>query len=74
MQGRPAANTIARRVKPREETVYRLTVLYPSKDGEAFDYSYYFDKHHKLVVSRLKPEGMIACEFEQGRVRYRRRQ
>ena len=46
--------------------MYRLTVLYPSKDGEAFDYGYYFDKHHKLVVSRLKPEGMVACEFDKG--------
>jgi uncharacterized protein (TIGR02118 family) len=64
--GRRAANTIGRRVKPREKTVYRLTVLYPSKDGEAFDYGYYFDKHHKLVVSRLKPEGMVACEFDKG--------
>jgi uncharacterized protein (TIGR02118 family) len=46
--------------------MHRLTVLYPSKDGEAFDYDYYFDKHHKLVVSRLKPEGMVACEFDKG--------
>lgn len=46
--------------------MYRLTVLYPSKDGEAFDYAYYFDKHYKLVVSRLKPEGMVSCEFDKG--------
>jgi uncharacterized protein (TIGR02118 family) len=57
---------LARRVKPREETMFRLTVLYPSKDGEAFDYGYYFDNHHKLVVSRLKPEGMVGCEFDKG--------
>jgi len=46
--------------------MFRLTVLYPSKEGEAFDYDYYFGKHHKLVVSRLKPEGMVACQFDKG--------
>ena len=46
--------------------MFRLTVLYPAKDGEAFDYGYYFGKHHELVVSRLKPEGMVACQFDKG--------
>jgi len=46
--------------------MHRLTVLYPAKDGEAFNYDYYFSNHHKLVVSRLKPEGMVSCEFDQG--------
>jgi len=46
--------------------MFRLTVLYPSKDGEAFDYGYYFGKHHELLVSRFKPEGMVACEFDKG--------
>ncbi len=44
----------------------RLMVLYPAKDGEAFNYDYYFGNHHKLVVSRLKPEGMVSCEFDKG--------
>jgi uncharacterized protein (TIGR02118 family) len=46
--------------------MHRLTVLYPAKDGETFNYSYYFNNHHKLVVSRLKPEGMVSCEFDKG--------
>jgi uncharacterized protein (TIGR02118 family) len=46
--------------------MFRLTVLYPSKDDEAFNYDYYFGTHHKLVVSRLKPEGMVSCEFDKG--------
>ena len=46
--------------------MHRLTVLYPAKDGEAFNYDYYFGNHHKLVVSRLKPEGMVSCEFDKG--------
>ena len=37
--------------------MHRLTVLYPAKDGVAFDYDYHFNNHHKLGVSRLKPEG-----------------
>jgi uncharacterized protein (TIGR02118 family) len=50
----------------REETMHRLTVLYPAKDEEAFNYDYYFGPHHKLVVSRFKPEGMVSCEFDKG--------
>lgn len=44
--------------------MHRLTVPYPAKDGEAFNYDSYFGSHHKLVVSRLKPEGMVSCEFD----------
>ena len=44
----------------------RLTVLYPAKDGEAFNYDYYFNNHHKLVVSRLKTEGLVSYEFDKG--------
>ena len=46
--------------------MHRLTVLYPAKDGETFNYDYYFNNHHKLVVSRLKPEGLVSCEFDKG--------
>ena len=46
--------------------MHRLTVLYPAKDGETFDYNYYFGPHHKLVVARWKPEGMVSCEFDKG--------
>jgi uncharacterized protein (TIGR02118 family) len=49
-----------------ETTMHRLTVLYPAKDGETFNYEYYFGSHHKLVVSRFKPEGMVSCEFDKG--------
>ena len=44
----------------------RLTVLYPAKDGETFNYDYYFNDHHKLIVSRWKPEGLVSCEFDKG--------
>jgi uncharacterized protein (TIGR02118 family) len=61
-----AARNNARSFNIKEEAMHRLTVLYPAKDGEAFDYNYYFGRHHKLVVSRLKPEGMVSCEFDKG--------
>jgi uncharacterized protein (TIGR02118 family) len=62
----PAARS--NRVEPgsMEEAMHRLTVLYPAKDGETFNYDYYFNNHHKLVVSRLKPEGLVSCEFDKG--------
>jgi uncharacterized protein (TIGR02118 family) len=44
----------------------RVTVLYPAKDGETFNYDYYFNDHHKLLVSLWKPEGMVSCEFDKG--------
>ena len=46
--------------------MHRLTVLYPAKDGETFDYDYYVNNHHKLIVSRLKPEGLVSCQFDKG--------
>jgi uncharacterized protein (TIGR02118 family) len=46
--------------------MHRLTVLYPAKDGETFDYDYYFNNHHKLIVARLKPEGLVSCELDKG--------
>ena len=46
--------------------MHRLTVLYPAKNGETFNYDDYFNNHHKLVVSRLKPEGLVSCEFDKG--------
>jgi uncharacterized protein (TIGR02118 family) len=49
-----------------EEVMIRVSVMYPAKDGEAFDHAYYFDKHHKLCVSKLKPEGLVSCEFDKG--------
>jgi uncharacterized protein (TIGR02118 family) len=56
----------ARGFNIKEETMIRLTVLYPAKDGETFNYDYYFNDHHKLLVSRWKPEGMVSCEFDKG--------
>jgi uncharacterized protein (TIGR02118 family) len=56
----------ARSFNTKEEAMHRLTVLYPAKDGATFNYDYYFGSHHKLVVSRFKPEGMVSCEFDKG--------
>jgi len=44
----------------------RLTAIYSATDGQTFDDAYYFDKHHKLCLARLKPEGMVSCQFDKG--------
>jgi uncharacterized protein (TIGR02118 family) len=44
----------------------RLSAIYPATDGQTFDDAYYFGKHHELCVARLKPEGMVSCEFDKG--------
>jgi uncharacterized protein (TIGR02118 family) len=44
----------------------RLTVLYPAKDGETFNYDYFFSNHHKLIIARLKPQGLMSCEMDKG--------
>jgi uncharacterized protein (TIGR02118 family) len=52
--------------RQQEEIMIRLTVLYPVKGGETFNYDYYFNDHHKLLMARWKPEGMVSCEFDKG--------
>ena len=44
----------------------RVSVMYPSSGGEAFDAAYYFDKHYALCQSKLTPEGMVSCQFDKG--------
>jgi uncharacterized protein (TIGR02118 family) len=44
----------------------RLTAIYPATEGQTFDDAYFFDNHHKLCVARLKPEGMVSCQFDKG--------
>jgi uncharacterized protein (TIGR02118 family) len=71
----PAEQAAARRAAGAVDTdrkakstsgAFGITVLYPAKGGEAFNYDYYFNNHHKLVVSRLKPEGLVSREFDKG--------
>ena len=66
LKSRELRRGAAPRDRQQEGNDDRLTVLYPAKDGETFNYDYYFNDHHKLVVSRLKPEGMVSCEFDKG--------
>ena len=43
----------------REYSMFKVSVMYPNKEGARFDHSYYRDKHMPLVKDRLGE----ACKF-----------
>ena len=49
-----------------EDTMIRLTALYPTKANAEFDFDYYTQKHMPLVESRLKDFGCIRTEVDRG--------
>ena len=44
----------------------RVSAIFPATEGQTFDDAHYFDKHHKLCMARLNPEGMVSCQFDKG--------
>ncbi len=49
--------------KPKDQTMIRVLVLYPRKEGDRFDFEYYKDIHMKLVKEKLNP---YKIEVDQG--------
>lgn len=44
----------------------RVSVFYPNKPGAKFDYTYYANKHMKLVQEKLRPMGLVKIEIDKG--------
>jgi uncharacterized protein (TIGR02118 family) len=44
----------------------RLTALFPNKPGAKFDYSYYINKHIKMVSEKFGSMGMVKIEVDKG--------
>ena len=49
-----------------EETMIRVIVLYPAKEGAKFDFDYYTKKHMPLAVSLMEDFGCIRTEVDRG--------
>ena len=46
--------------------MYRMSVMYPVKDGAHFDFEYYRQTHMPMALEKLKPFGMIRFEIDKG--------
>ena len=46
--------------------MFRVSVMYPNKDGARFDFDYYRTRHMSLVTKHLKPFGLIKTEVDRG--------
>ena len=46
--------------------MFKVSVMYPNREGAKFDYEYYTGTHMKLVEDHLKPFGMIRFEVDKG--------
>ena len=46
--------------------MYKVSVMYPNKQGARFDFHYYQTTHMDLVKKHLKPFGIIKTDVEKG--------
>ena len=46
--------------------MYRMSVMYPTKEGATFDFDYYRQTHMPLALEKLKPFGMIRFDIDRG--------
>lgn len=54
------------RATNREQSMFKVSVMYPNQDGAQFDYAYYRDTHLKLVEQHLKPHGLLRTGMDRG--------
>ena len=46
--------------------MYRMSVMYPTKEGAEFDFDYYRQTHMPMALVKLEPYGMIRYEIDKG--------
>ena len=46
--------------------MFKISVMYPNKDGATFDVDYYKTTHFDLVKERLNPLGLAGTGIEKG--------
>jgi uncharacterized protein (TIGR02118 family) len=46
--------------------MYKVSVMYPNKEGARFDLEYYRTTHMQLVQTCLQPFGLVRTEVENG--------
>ena len=46
--------------------MYKVSVMYPNRDGGRFDLEYYRTTHMDLVAKHLKPFGLVRTEVLRG--------
>lgn len=46
--------------------MFKVSVMYPNKEGATFDFDYYRTRHMELVMKHLKPFGLIKTDVDKG--------
>jgi uncharacterized protein (TIGR02118 family) len=46
--------------------MFKVSVMYPNREGARFDIDYYRTKHMELVIRHLKPFGLVRTEVLKG--------
>ena len=46
--------------------MYKITIMYPAKEGTQFDMDYYLRSHMPMVQARLTPLGLKGVSAERG--------
>ena len=46
--------------------MFRVSIMYPNKEGVKFDFEYYRTKHMIFAEGLLKPFGLIKAEVDRG--------
>jgi uncharacterized protein (TIGR02118 family) len=49
-----------------ERAMYKVSVMYPFKEGARFDMDYYRTRHMKMVEEAMRPFGLVRIAVEKG--------